>query len=71
MAVSEQKYHAFWIENSERVIRRLSTYDDAQILSLRKKADGEYPSVSQLTVVYGYELEFEPVQIVDVYRIKE
>lgn len=69
--MAERQYHAFWTEPVGNNAHQLSTFDDAQIVALRKKADGEYPSIRNLFVVYGELVELEPVSVVEAYRIKD
>lgn len=69
--MAERYYHAFWREPAGGEIRHLATYSDSEIAALRKKADGEWPDVRDLYVVYGVMVEFEPIRVVEAYRIKD
>lgn len=64
------RYHAFWVNPYGSKRERLSTHDLDKILQLRLRQDSEGSDVRDLVVIYGDVLEFEPVRIVDSYRIK-
>lgn len=65
----DKQYHATYLYSREP--RYLTTYDDNAIVALRKSADGEYPSITNLVVVYGVLIEFEPAKVVETYKIKD
>lgn len=65
-------YHAFWRNPYEGYkVNRLSTPSETEVAELRKKQDEAASNVCDLIVIYGIEVEFEPVSIVKSYRVKD
>jgi len=66
-----KKFHAFWMNGIGNIPEYASFDDEKPVLDLVKKAKEEDSSIYGLRVIYGEYLEFEPVKIVDSWKIKQ
>lgn len=69
--MSEPLYHCFWVNPYGYKSEYAAHADLASVLALVKRSNSEDSDVSNLRVVYGELLQFEPATYVESYRVKQ